>query len=67
MPGAQSARVVLAARNTFRWRKAKYDFADPESSGGFTVGNTGMEERTQSTGGSVPTPASYTIAIKVNF
>jgi TonB-linked SusC/RagA family outer membrane protein len=67
LPGVQSARVVLSARNALRWRKAKYNFADPEGSGGFTIGNTGMHERTQSTGGSIPTPAFYTLALKVNF
>ncbi|MDP2955819.1 MAG: TonB-dependent receptor [Longimicrobiales bacterium] len=67
IPGAESARVVLSARNTFRWKKAKYNFADPEGTGGFTNGNTGLDERTQSTGGSIPTPAYYTIAFKVSF
>lgn len=67
IPGAQSARVVLSARNAIRWKKAKYNFADPESSGGFTVGNTGMHERTQSTGGSIPTPAFYTLSLRVTF
>ena len=67
LPGAASARMVVSARNAWIWKKAKYNFADPESSGGFTSGNTGMEERTQSVGGSIPNPAMFTFALKLSF
>jgi TonB-linked SusC/RagA family outer membrane protein len=67
VPGAESARVVLSARNAIRWRKAKYNFADPETSGGFLTGDTGMNEATQTTGGGTPTPAYFTLSVRVAF
>jgi len=67
IPGAQSARVVVSAQNPYWWRKAKYNFADPEGSGGFGRDDTGMSGRTQSVGGSIPLPTTYTLAFRVNF
>lgn len=67
LPGVESARVVLSARNTLRWRKAKYNFADPETSGGFQLNDTGMDQATQTTGGTIATPAIYTLALRVSF
>jgi TonB-linked SusC/RagA family outer membrane protein len=66
-PGGGSATVVLSARNTLRWKKAKYNFADPESSGGFQRGETGMNQATQTIGGSIPTPAFYTLSVRFSF
>ena len=50
VPGATDATLILSARNTFRWFKAKYNFADPESTGNFGFGDTGMSGAVQTTG-----------------
>jgi TonB-dependent SusC/RagA subfamily outer membrane receptor len=67
IPGAESTRLVVSARDAIRWRKAKYNFADPETSGGFQSGDTGMDEATQTTGGGIPTPAYFTVSLRVTF
>ncbi|MBI4540301.1 MAG: TonB-dependent receptor [Gemmatimonadetes bacterium] len=67
IPSATGTRVTLSARNAVRWKKAKYDFADPETSGGFQVGDTGMLEKVHTTGGSIATPAVFMLSIKMNF
>lgn len=65
--GASSAMASLSAQNFFTWRKAKDTFADPETSGGFTTGNTGMQERVHSVGGSIPIPATYTFSLRLTY
>jgi hypothetical protein len=67
IPGAADAQVILSARNTFRWYKAKYNFADPESTGNFGFNDTGMSGAVQTVGGGIPTPAFYTLSIRVSF
>lgn len=67
VPGATDARVILSARNAIRWRKANYSFSDPETSGGFLQGDTGMNEATHTVGGSIPPPAVYTFSLRLNF
>jgi TonB-linked SusC/RagA family outer membrane protein len=67
VPGANEARVILSARNAIRWQKAKYTFADPETSGGFQRGDTGLNEATHTIGGSIPTAAIYTFSLRLNF
>lgn len=67
IPGATEARLVLSARNTLRWYKAKYNFADPESTGNFGFNDTGMSGRVQTVGGGIPTPAFYTLSVRVSF
>ncbi len=66
-PGTTDTRVILSARNTLRWYKAKYNFADPESTGNFGFNDTGMSGATQTVGGGIPTPAFYTLSIRVSF
>lgn len=67
MPGTTDTQLVLSARNTLRWYKAKYNFADPESTGGFGFTNTGMSGAVQTIGGGIPNPAFYTLSIRVSF
>ena len=66
LPGATSASITLSAQNFYTWKKAKYSFVDPETSGGF--GNDdNINARIHSVGGSIPIPASYTLSVRVVF
>jgi len=67
IPGATDAKLTLSARNTLRWYKAKYNFADPESTGNFGFNDTGMSGAVQTVGGGIPNPAFYTLSIRVSF
>lgn len=64
---ANSAMVSLSAQNFYTWKKAKDSFLDPETSGGFTTGNTGMTEKVHSVGGSIPIPATYVFSLRVTY
>jgi hypothetical protein len=67
VPRATDARIILSARNAIRWKKAQYSFFDPETSGGFQRGDTGLNEATHTVGGSIPPPAVYTFSLRLNF
>jgi outer membrane receptor protein involved in Fe transport len=64
---ARSASLSLSAQNFYTWKKAKDSFLDPETSGGFTTGNTGMSEKVHSVGGSIPIPTSFILGLRVDF
>jgi hypothetical protein len=64
---ASNATLSFSAQNFFTWRQAKDTFAGPETSGGFTTGNTGMTEKVHSVGGSIPIPATYTFSLRMTY
>lgn len=67
IPGASSARIVFSARNALSWKKENSSYFDPEDSGGFLVGDTGLNQRVRSVGGNVPIPAMYTVSVRLSF
>jgi len=67
MLGASYATLSLSVQNLFTWRKAADTFADPETSGGFTTGNTGMTEKVHSVGGSIPILATYAFSLRMTY
>ncbi|MBK6486842.1 MAG: TonB-dependent receptor [Gemmatimonadetes bacterium] len=40
---------------------------DPETSGGFTTGNTGMSQQVRSVGGSIPIPRTFLMSVRLTF
>lgn len=67
LPGAARSEVAISARNALRWKRAENSHFDPEDSGGFLRGDTGMQQQTRSVGGSIPLPAVYTLSVRVRF
>lgn len=66
--GSSGGRISLSASNFYTWKKAGYFLGDPETAGGFTTGqNVGGNEFTHSVGGTIPVPATYTIALRINY
>jgi outer membrane receptor protein involved in Fe transport len=66
--GSDGGRLSLSAGNFYTWKKAGYFLGDPETAGGFTTGqNVGGNEFTHSVGGTIPVPATYTIALRINY
>lgn len=65
--GATSAQVSLSGQNLFWWKKAKDSLLDPETSGGFTTGNTGMSQQVRSVGGSIPIPRTFLMSVRLTF
>ena len=65
--GVQSANLTLSGQNLWMWRKAQDSFVDPETSGGFTDGNTGMQQKVRSVEGSIPIPAVYLVSLRFTF
>jgi TonB-dependent starch-binding outer membrane protein SusC len=64
---ASSAVLTLSAQNLFWWKKAKESLLDPETSGGFTTGNTGMSQQVRSVGGSVPLPRTFLASVRLVY
>ncbi|MEO6445421.1 MAG: TonB-dependent receptor [Gemmatimonadaceae bacterium] len=65
--GATSAQLSLSGQNLFWWKKAKDSMLDPETSGGFTTGNTGMSQQVRSVGGSIPIPRTLLMSVRLTF
>ncbi len=64
---ASSAVVTLSGQNLFWWKKAKDSLLDPETSGGFTTGNTGMSQQVRSVGGSIPLPRTFLASVRLVY
>jgi TonB-dependent starch-binding outer membrane protein SusC len=67
LPGVAESEIALSARNAISWKRERSSHFDPEDSGGFGWGDTGMEQRTRSVGGSIPVPAVYSLALRMRF
>jgi TonB-dependent starch-binding outer membrane protein SusC len=67
LPGVAESEIALSARNALGWKRERSSHFDPEDSGGFGRGDTGMEQRTRSVGGSIPVPAIYSLALRMRF
>ena len=65
--GASSAVVSLSGQNLFWWKKAKDSMLDPETSGGFTTGNTGLTQQVRSVGGSIPIPRTFLMSVRLTY
>jgi TonB-dependent starch-binding outer membrane protein SusC len=67
VPGTESASISISGQNLWMWRKANDSFVDPETSGGFNDGSTGMQQRVRSVEGSIPIPAVYLVSLRFSF
>ena len=65
--GATSAVISLSGQNLFWWKKAKNSMLDPETSGGFTTGNTGLTQQVRSVGGSIPIPRTFLLSVRLTY
>ena len=65
--GASSAVISLSGQNLFWWKKAQNSLLDPETSGGFTTGNTGLTQRVRSVGGSIPIPRTFLMSVRLSY
>ena len=65
--GRSSALVSISGQNLFWWKKAKDSMLDPETSGGFLTGNTGMSQQVRSVGGSIPIPRTFVMAVRLTY
>ena len=65
--GASSAVVSLSGQNLFWWKKAQNSMLDPETSGGFLTGNTGMTQQVRSVGGSIPIPRTVLLSVRLTY
>ena len=66
VPGANSAVISVSAQNFWTWKKAKYSFLDPETTGGFQVDDQ-INGQVHTVGGSIPIPASFTASLRFVF
>jgi outer membrane receptor protein involved in Fe transport len=64
---ASSAVLSVSGQNLFLWKKAKDSMLDPETSGGFTTGNTGMSQQVRSVGGSIPIPRTVVVSMRLVY
>ena len=65
--GASSAVVSLSGQNLFWWKKAQDSLLDPETSGGFLTGNTGLTQQVRSVGGSIPIPRTFLMSVRLTY
>ena len=65
--GASSAVVSLSGQNLFWWKKAHDSMLDPETSGGFLTGNTGLTQQVRSVGGSIPIPRAVLMSVRLTY
>ena len=66
VPGATSAVIMLSAQNFWMWKKAKYSYLDPETTGAFQIDDQ-INGQVHTVGGSIPLPAAYTASLRFVF
>ena len=65
--GASSAQISLSGQNLFWWKKAQNSLLDPETSGGFSAGDSGMAAQVRTVGGSIPLPRTFLMSIRLTY